>query len=105
MIDFTIVFSIVVAIAIYKVLEIFSDYLALKIHSYRFKKRLSKLEYKYESWLGADWDDCDDYCDICRSCEFYGKCLTEHYRYVKDLNNSCNGYKFLIEWYRERLEN
>ena len=43
--------------------------------------------------------------DICRSCEFYGKCLTEHYRYVKDLNNSCNGYKFLIEWYRERLEN
>jgi hypothetical protein len=65
MIDFTIVFSIVVAIAIYKVLEIFSDYLALKIHSYRFKKRLSKLEYKYESWLGADWDDCDDYCDIC----------------------------------------
>ena len=64
MIDLTIVFSVVVAIAIYKVLEIFSDYLALKIHSYRFKKRLSKLEYKYESWLGADWDDCDDYCDI-----------------------------------------
>jgi hypothetical protein len=64
MIDLTIVFSVVVAIAIYKVLEIFSDYLALKIHSYRFKKHLSKLEYKYESWLGADWDDCDDYCDI-----------------------------------------
>lgn len=42
--------------------------------------------------------------DICRSCEFYGRCLTEHYRYVKDLNNSCNGYKFLIEWYRERME-
>lgn len=62
MIDFTIVFSIVVAIAIYKVLEIFSDYLALKIHSYRFKKRLSKLEYRYESWLGADCDDCD-ICD------------------------------------------
>lgn len=62
MIDFTIVFSIVAAIAIYKVLEIFSDYLALKIHSYRFKKHLSKLEYRYESWLGSDWDDCD-ICD------------------------------------------
>jgi sulfatase maturation enzyme AslB (radical SAM superfamily) len=43
--------------------------------------------------------------DICRSCEFYGKCLTEHYRYVRNLDNSCNGYKFLIEWYRGRVEN
>ena len=69
MIDFTIVFSIVVAIAIYKVLEIFSDYLALKIHSYRFKKRLSKLEYKYESWLGSEWDEYNDDCDICDEME------------------------------------
>lgn len=65
MIDFTIVFSIVVAIAIFNVLSIFTDYLAVKIDTYRFKKRLSKLEYKYESWLGADWDECDDECDIC----------------------------------------
>lgn len=65
MIDFTIVFSIVVAIAIFNVLNIFTDYLAVKIDTYRFKKRLSKLEYKYESWLGADWDECDDECDIC----------------------------------------
>ena len=65
MIDFTIVFSIVVAIAIFNVLNIFTDYLAVKIDTYRFKKRLSKREYKYESWLGADWDECDDECDIC----------------------------------------
>lgn len=65
MIDLTIVSSVVLAIAIYKVLEIFSDYLALKIHTYRFKKRLSKLEYKYDSWLGVDWNECDDDCDIC----------------------------------------
>jgi hypothetical protein len=69
MIDLTIVFSIVVAIAIYKVLEIFSDYLALKIHSYRFKKHLSKLEYKYESWLGSEWDEYNDDCDICDEME------------------------------------
>ena len=67
-----------------------------------------------EYFLELDsWDDYlkwtqkekrNNVSDICRSCEFYGKCLTEHYRYVKDLNNSCNGYKFLIEWYRDRVE-
>jgi len=36
---------------------------------------------------------------ICQSCTFKGHCLTEHYRYVKDLNNSCNGYKGLLEYY------
>lgn len=40
---------------------------------------------------------------ICKTCEYYGKCLTEHYRYVKDLNDGCNGYKGLINWYG-RLE-
>lgn len=40
---------------------------------------------------------------ICYDCEYYGKCLTEHYRYVKDLTNGCNGYKELIDWYA-RLE-
>lgn len=43
--------------------------------------------------------------DICRQCNYYGGCLTEHYRYVKDLNDSCNGYFNLIEWYKnERME-
>lgn len=44
---------------------------------------------------------------ICQSCEYYGNCLTEHYRYVKDLTNSCNGYKLLLDWYRNyaRVEN
>ena len=41
---------------------------------------------------------------ICKSCKYFGKCLTEHYRYVKDLDNGCNGYKGLLDWY-ERLEN
>lgn len=42
--------------------------------------------------------------DICRSCEYYGNCLTEHYRYVKDLAHSCNGYKGLLNYYA-RMEN
>lgn len=43
---------------------------------------------------------------ICKNCEYYGNCLTEHYRYVKDLNNGCNGYQYLLNFYKnERLEN
>ena len=41
---------------------------------------------------------------ICQNCKYFGHCLTEHYRYVKDLDNSCNGYKGLLEYY-ENLEN
>jgi len=39
---------------------------------------------------------------ICKSCDYYGKCLTEHYRYVKDLTHSCNGYKLLLNWYKTK---
>tara|TARA_B110001454_G_scaffold16145_2_gene14639 strand:- start:51293 stop:52171 length:879 start_codon:yes stop_codon:yes gene_type:complete len=43
---------------------------------------------------------------ICQSCEYLGNCLTEHYRQVKSLENSCNGFKFLLDWYRnEKMEN
>jgi len=42
--------------------------------------------------------------DICRQCKYFGGCLTEHYKYVKDLNNGCNGYKGLLDWYDEGLE-
>jgi sulfatase maturation enzyme AslB (radical SAM superfamily) len=43
---------------------------------------------------------------ICRECEYYGRCLTEHYRYVKTLDNGCNGYKNLLDWYKNaRMEN
>jgi len=36
---------------------------------------------------------------ICQVCPYKGRCLTEHYRYVTDLTNGCNGYRGLIEWY------
>jgi MoaA/NifB/PqqE/SkfB family radical SAM enzyme len=36
---------------------------------------------------------------ICSKCDYFGTCLTEHYRDVKSLENSCNGFKFLLEWY------
>lgn len=39
---------------------------------------------------------------FCNSCEYYGHCLSEHLREVKDLDNSCNGFKLLIDWYATR---
>lgn len=65
-----------------------------------------------EFFLELDsWDDYLAWADkekneispICRECKYFGHCLTEHYRYVKDLDNSCNGYRGLLEYY-ENLE-
>ena len=58
---------------------------------------------QYKIW--ADNEPQDNCSDICKSCKYYGNCLTEHYRYVKDLDNGCNGYKGLLEYYETRLEN
>jgi hypothetical protein len=30
---------------------------------------------------------------FCSKCEYFGKCLSEHLREVKDLKSSCNGFK------------
>ncbi len=40
--------------------------------------------------------------EICQSCPYFGHCLSEHLRDVKTLNNSCNGFRFLLDWYNER---
>ncbi len=53
---------------------------------------------EYLKW--AKLEPIKNTSNICRSCEYYGHCLTEHYRYVKDLNNSCNGYIGLLNWYK-----
>lgn len=36
---------------------------------------------------------------FCSKCDHYGHCLSEHLRDVKSLDNSCNGFKKLIDWY------
>lgn len=38
----------------------------------------------------------------CSQCKFLGRCLTEHYREVKSLDKSCNGFFHLLEWYDEQ---
>lgn len=35
---------------------------------------------------------------ICNSCPYLGTCLTEHYRDVKSIENSCNGFRHLLDW-------
>lgn len=63
--------------------------------------------YTFEEYI--DWANKEKQnyiSDICRTCDYYGNCLTEHYRYVKDLDNGCNGYRGLLNWYKnERMEN
>lgn len=56
---------------------------------------------EYLKW--AKLESHTNVSDICKNCKYYGNCLTEHYRFVKDLDNSCSGYKGLLEYY-EGLE-
>lgn len=37
---------------------------------------------------------------FCSKCEYFGNCLSEHLREVKNLDNGCNGFKHLIDWYK-----
>lgn len=37
---------------------------------------------------------------FCNQCEYKGRCLSEHLRNVKSLDKSCNGFKHLIDWYK-----
>lgn len=66
-----------------------------------------------------EYDTLDDYYNWCKkeklrvgknkfcsNCEYFGNCLSEHLREVKSLKNSCNGFKLLLNWYKnERMEN
>ena len=58
---------------------------------------------EYIKW--AEQEPIKNVSDICKKCKYYGHCLTEHYRYVKDLDNGCNGYKGLLDYYAQRMEN
>lgn len=35
--------------------------------------------------------------EFCKGCEYLGTCLTEHYRRVTSLEDSCNGFKGLLD--------
>ena len=54
---------------------------------------------EYKSWAAREKDE--GVSDICKSCKYFGGCLTEHYKYVKEdpKVNGCNGYFNLLQWY------
>jgi hypothetical protein len=54
----------------------------------------------YEVWCQKEKEQ--NISDICRKCEYLGRCLTEHYRYVKTLKDGCNGYRYLLDTYSFR---
>lgn len=69
-----------------------------------FDKNDKEYFLELDTWQDyIDWtkkEKLHNVSDICRRCKYFGSCLTEHYRYVKDLNNSCNGYKGLLDYYK-----
>ena len=40
---------------------------------------------------------------ICSTCPYLGRCLTEHYRDVKSIENSCSGFRHLLDWASQSL--
>lgn len=54
----------------------------------------------YEDYLKwTQKEKASNVSSICKNCKYFGNCLTEHYRFVKDLDSGCNGYKGLLDWY------
>lgn len=56
---------------------------------------------EYLEWTKKEKETISPFC---KQCPYFGNCLTEHYRYVDNLENSCNGYRGLLEYY-ERMAN
>jgi sulfatase maturation enzyme AslB (radical SAM superfamily) len=73
--------------------------LEFDLNDREYFKSLDSIE-DYQTW--ADNEPTANVSPICKSCEYYGHCLTEHYRYVKTLDKGCNGYKGLLNWYEKK---
>jgi MoaA/NifB/PqqE/SkfB family radical SAM enzyme len=54
-----------------------------------------------EYLIWADKEKQDNVSDVCKSCKYFGGCLTEHYKWVSENDKSCNGFYNLLEWYHE----
>lgn len=56
---------------------------------------------EYQAWCAQEKARVERN-EFCRSCEYKGRCLSEHLRDVKDTKMSCNGYLHLIQWYKRQ---
>ena len=53
---------------------------------------------EYQQWVETERNMVQQN-QFCSKCEWQGHCATEHYRNVKSLDRSCNGFKNLLDWY------
>jgi organic radical activating enzyme len=37
----------------------------------------------------------------CGDCQYFGRCLSEHLREVRDIESGCNGFKNLVQWWEQ----
>lgn len=58
----------------------------------------------WEEYIAWTVKEKETISPFCKECPYFGNCLTEHYRYVDNLENSCNGYRGLLDYY-ERMAN
>lgn len=71
-------------------------------HDNEYFQELNNYE-EYIKWAATEKEKvfANSYCN---QCEYLGNCLSEHLRNVQSLENSCNGFKHLLDWYSERTE-
>lgn len=54
----------------------------------------------YDDWVLKEKNTVSSN-SICGQCDYLGSCLSEHLQDVRDLNHSCNGFRHLLDWYKE----
>lgn len=54
---------------------------------------------QYNSWINreSEWVDAREDCEVCN---YKGKCLSEHLRKTTPIDDTCDGFITLIDWYR-----
>lgn len=57
--------------------------------------------HEYKKWTSVERNRVVNN-SYCGQCKYLGRCLTEHYRHVENVDNSCSGFYHLLEWYSEQ---
>jgi len=68
-----------------------------KLASLEFNKNIEYFKY-YDDFnhFKESWNE--NFSSTCKNCEYFGNCLTEHYRDNENIN-SCSGFYYLLKWY------
>ena len=73
--------------------------LEFDLNDHEYFLELSNIK-EYKEWCIKERDRISNN-RFCNQCEYFGRCLTEHYREVKHIGNSCNGFYHLIKRYED----